>query len=79
MKTNKFYLKEWNDLFTKNVHNDSPHVNEVMADYCEKLLLKAKARYYKGLPIMEDNVYDNIEDKLKILRPNSKVLEKVGG
>jgi NAD-dependent DNA ligase len=50
-----------------------------MADFCEKLVIDAKNAYYKtDSPIMTDQVFDKLEEYLKILRPNSDVLKKVG-
>jgi NAD-dependent DNA ligase len=50
-----------------------------MADFCESQIILAKKAYYDTeSPIMEDIVYDKFEDYLKIIRPDSKVLEKVG-
>lgn len=55
------------------------HRNSKMADYCEKMIIKAKETYYNtGESIMSDQIYDSLERKLKILKPESKVLEKVG-
>lgn len=53
--------------------------NENMANYLEDLIIKAKKSYYEtGEPIMTDMAYDWHENRLKTLRPKSKVLEKVG-
>ena len=40
--------------------------------------MKAKKYYYTGNPIMSDVTFDRFETRLEILRPGSKVLEKVG-
>jgi len=49
-----------------------------MVDYCEELIIVAKEAYYSGEEIMDDNTFDRLERCLKTLRPDSKVLEKVG-
>ncbi len=54
------------------------HRNNKMADYCEELLFKANKAYRSGQPIMSDRYYDSIEGVLKDLRPDSKILIKVG-
>lgn len=53
--------------------------NNKMADYCEKMIVKAKEMYYNaGDIIMSDEQYDKFEEYLKLLRPDSKILEMVG-
>ena len=52
--------------------------NEMMANYCEDTIIKAKKAYYEGEPIMDDGTYDNFEESLKSLRPESKLLQIVG-
>lgn len=53
--------------------------NDKMADYLEEIMIMAKKEYYTtGEPIMDDPQYDKMEDVLKLLRPNSNVLKKVG-
>ena len=55
------------------------HRNKRMADWLEFHMSKAKDAYYNsGVPIMSDVTYDNFEDKLKVLRPDSNLLTKVG-
>lgn len=50
-----------------------------MADWCEEQILLAKKAYYTTEnALYEDDAYDNIEMRLKILRPDSSVLQKVG-
>lgn len=54
-------------------------INSGMADYCELMILKAKELYYSGgETLMSDLNYDKLEDRLRMLRPDSEVLEKVG-
>ena len=56
------------------------HRNNKMADYCEEMIVKAKDAYYNtDSPIMDANRYAPFQGMLKLLRPNSKVLVKVGG
>lgn len=40
----------------------------------EKLVIRAKKRYYEGNPVMDDYAYDNMEDILRLRKPNSKAL-----
>ena len=54
------------------------HRNEKMADWLEKILNSAKTSYYTGEALMSDYQYDKFENYLKKLRPDSKILEKVG-
>jgi len=45
----------------------------------EKLYIKAKEMYYNSdNPIMSDLEFDNLEDKIRELNPNSKVLKVIG-
>lgn len=44
----------------------------------EEEILKHKALYYQGRPEISDHEYDALEEKLKGLSPESKVLELVG-
>lgn len=44
----------------------------------ENKILKYKEAYYLGKPLVSDEDYDNLEDELKDLRPDSYVLEMVG-
>lgn len=89
MKTHEEYIDDWNSLHCKCYRElDSEGVecpverakyrNDIMVAYCEKMILEAKEAYYKGTPIMEDKTFDWIEDGLKLLSPNSKILEKIG-
>jgi len=80
MLTDQEYSKIWNKMHIELIHKyDYRKRNEIMADYCEEMILKAKDFYYNtGEVIMTDRAYDDFELKLKTLRPTSKVLEKVG-
>ncbi len=84
MRSDELMNKEWNEQHcalvatARDLELPSSFRNEKMADYCESVILKAKEAYYDGTPIMTDVWYDKIEDNLRILRPNSKMLEKVG-
>ena len=79
MKTDKEWLEDWVKLHQKYTVEGSDIRNNKMADYCEEKILEAKEAYYdSGETIMSDKYYDRLEDNLKILRPDSKVLEKVG-
>ena len=89
MKDDKDYLDDWNNLHCKcvkennkvgrNGKESADYRNGVMADYCEEMILKGKEAYYgTGNIIMTDQQYDKFENILKLLRPNSKILEKVG-
>ena len=74
------WLDKWNDKYCEFVQNKDIDVNEAMADWCEQIILEAKNAYYNtSTSIMEDGDYDTIEGRLKILRPDSNVLVKVGG
>lgn len=73
------YLKEWNELHRKYTKLGSETRNSKMADYCEEMIMEAKKHYYgSGNTIMEDSTYDRLENCLKVLRPDSKILDKVG-
>lgn len=75
LAVDKWWDEEWNRLHVISIHLR----NEFFADYCEEIILKAKKSYYDtGKTIMSDEKYDGVERKLKLLRPKSKVLEKVG-
>lgn len=84
MMTKQELTDQWNEYHCRLVEeeriNKIPNYrNEKMADYCELMIEAAKLAYYKGEPIMLDEHYDRFEDMLRDgLRPNSKVLEKVG-
>ena len=44
----------------------------------EKLILKHKALYYQGTPEIDDDEYDSLEEELRCLDKNNKVLSVVG-
>lgn len=48
-------------------------------DKLEQIYLIAKDCYYAGFPFLTDYSFDQLEDKIKLNRPDSKVLIKVGG
>ena len=54
------------------------HRNEKMADWLEDTLNNAKSKYYSSVAIMSDFQFDRFEMYLRSLRPNSKILKKVG-
>lgn len=79
----KKFTEMWNceycRLLIARPEGDTNHVNSGMADYCERLIIKAKELYYSsGSTLMSDMNYDKLEDRLRDLRPDSDVLEKVG-
>ena len=77
MKDHQEIIIEWNKMFCSVVLTDTD-TNTFMADYCERSILAAKEAYYEGSPIMLDTSYDWFEDRLRRLRPDSKIMEKVG-
>jgi DNA ligase (NAD+) len=46
--------------------------------YLENEIQRHKSLYYEGKPEIPDSEYDELEEKLRILAPNSPVLAKVG-
>ena len=87
MKTNaareagldKALYEEWNKLHIEYTKLGYEKRNSLMADYCEELISKAKEVYYNSNEvIMSDNFFDRTERALRSLRPESKLLEKVG-
>ena len=68
------------DIFIKgNWTKDHNTVNNEIADTLEQELIAAKHAYYcTGEVIMTDKRYDMLENHLKKLRPNSKVIDAVG-
>lgn len=77
--TLKDFYTEWNRLHILEITKGADKRNENLADWLEARILEAKESYYNtGNPIMEDKVYDKMEDYLKSLRPTSTVLQKVG-
>lgn len=57
------------DKFTQSVKDPSIY---------EKIILYANDRYYNDEPVLFDDTYDILVDRLKELKPNSDVLKKVG-
>lgn len=49
-----------------------------MSEWYEGLIIDAKEAYYAGEPIMDDTTYDTIEDCLRLIKKDSKVLKQVG-
>lgn len=79
MITIKEFYDIWNELHCRFIKQGAKSRNSQCANWCEEQIILAKKAYYEtGNPIMEDNVYDKIESYLTILRPCSKILEKVG-
>lgn len=53
--------------------------NDIFAIYIEDILKQASVAYYTtGETIMTDAVYDSLEDSLKVIKPQSPLLNKVG-
>lgn len=74
-KDDQYWIDEWNRMHCLSVDLR----NEFFADYCERVLTKAKEYYYQtGTTLMSDTRFDSMERSLKLLRPNSKVLQQVG-
>ena len=44
----------------------------------EKILTYASDKYYNDEPVLDDDVYDLLEDRLRTLNPDSKIFEKTG-
>lgn len=69
----------WNQKHIEYIKYGSAVRNKMMAEYCEEQILAAKQAYYNTeSPIMEDAVYDKLEEYLRILNPESHILQKVG-
>lgn len=53
--------------------------NELMISWYENFILEAKKAYYVSEePVMDDQSYDKCEDLLRLLKPDSLALCKVG-
>lgn len=79
MKTDKEWIVLWNKMHIEHCKKGGAIRNNIMADYCEEMILAAKKAYYGSSEvIMSDTRYDWFEDTLKLLRPDSNILEKVG-
>jgi len=74
----KEFFPIWNEKHCEYIGLGGEERNRLMGIWCEHQLLEAKKAYYNGNPIMEDRVFDKIEEYLRVLNPDSKVLEKVG-
>ena len=73
----KYWLDEWNAMHIK--HAGKEDRNDIMADWLEVILDEAKTAYYtSSSPTMNDKSYDRLEADLRMLRPTSYVLTKVG-
>lgn len=78
-RTLQQWCDDWNVLHIKYIKIGVNYRNEKMADYCEQIILKAKDSYYNtGQRIMDDHTFDRHEAWLKLLRPDSRILLKVG-
>ena len=85
MKTNQQWTDIWNKkhcYYTVNsmfhTKNGSDYRNTMMGIWLEYILGQAKCYYYMGKPMMTDTQYDKFESFLKKLKPDSKLLTKVG-
>ena len=79
MITIKEFHLIWNELHCLYIKQGAEARNQLMIKYCEEQILAAKDAYYNSeSPIMEDAVYDKIEEYLRTLDPNNPTLEKVG-
>jgi hypothetical protein len=68
----------WNAIDVQLLKLPWPIRNETMADFLENVLEKAKTEYYNGNPFLEDRAFDHWENNLKLLRPSSLLLQRVG-
>lgn len=79
MLTIKDFYPIWNALHQEHTVKGADARNEAMSLWLEDTIIEAKKAYYEtGENLMEDRVYDKLEEYLKLLKPDSKVLEKVG-
>lgn len=79
MMTIQDFHQTWNELHIQCTAANPESRNEEMAKWLESQILNAKTLYYNTeSPIMEDRVYDKMEDYLRILNPDSDVLKRVG-
>ncbi len=53
-------------------------MNENEIKQLEQEILKHKKLYYMGEAIISDEEYDNLEQRLRLVKPDSKILELVG-
>jgi NAD-dependent DNA ligase len=78
MDLTEFY-EIWNQKHCELIVQGPAIRNKLMADFCEETILNAKNAYYNTeKPVMTDEAYDKTEEYLRLLRPDSKALEKVG-
>tara|TARA_Y100000389_G_scaffold204970_1_gene261424 strand:- start:22548 stop:25496 length:2949 start_codon:yes stop_codon:yes gene_type:complete len=47
-------------------------------EYLSKALREASDKYYNGIPIITDQEFDSLQDELRKLDPNNKVLKEIG-
>lgn len=75
----KDFREVWNAMHIKCCATNPETRNEIMGKWLEDQIIAAKAAYYNTeSPLMEDNVYDKMEEYLRMINPDSPVLEKVG-
>ena len=58
--------------------NPQKLIEKVTSKQLEKILKFASDRYYNDDPILDDEVYDLLEEKLRQLNPKSKILKDTG-
>lgn len=63
--------------------NQTPEENcaywtDQMSSWYEGLITDAKEAYYAGEPIMDDITFDAVENCLRLIKKDSKVLKQVG-
>lgn len=79
MLTIKEFYPVWNRKHVQYIVQGPEARNLLMIKWCEEQILAAKTSYYNTKdPIMEDCVYDKIEEYLRILDPSNSLLDKVG-
>ena len=52
--------------------------NNTKIETIEKQILAHREAYYKGEPLISDEEYDILEEELRVLSPNSQLLQSVG-
>ena len=69
----------WNQMHCELIKQGPTIRNELMANWCEEQIILAKKAYYNTEnSLYTDEAYDSIEDNLRVIRPTSNVLKKVG-